>query len=197
MHEIRTQRLLMRRWRESDREPFAAMNADPEVMRHFPARLSRAESDRTVDRLDGLFDEHDWGVWALEVLASGRFIGFTGLNPLPDGVPGAGEPEVGWRLARHAWGHGYATEAARAALEVATAHRLPVVWSITAVTNVASQAVMQRLGLVRHGFFEHPRVPEGHPTRPHVAYRTPGPGQTATQRGTPPGPSAGTPTAAR
>lgn len=170
--EIRTERLLMRRWRDEDREPFAAMNADPEVMRHFPAPLARSASDALVDRLDGLFAQHGWGVWALETLGTGQFIGFTGLNPLPEGVPGAGEPEVGWRLARHAWRQGYATEAARAALTVAADHRLPVVWSITAVTNEPSQAVMRRLGLVRHGFFEHPRVPEGHPTRPHVAYRT-------------------------
>ena len=174
MDEVRTERLLMRRWRDDDREPFAALNADPEVMRYFPAPLTRAESDALVVRLDGLFPEHGWGVWALELLESGAFLGFTGLNPLPDGVPGAGEPEVGWRLARPAWHHGYATEAARAALGVALGRlRMRRVWSITAVTNTPSQAVMKRIGLVQHSLFEHPRLPAGHPLRPHVAYRTP------------------------
>jgi RimJ/RimL family protein N-acetyltransferase len=113
-------------------------------------------------------------VWVLEDLATGGFLGYTGLNPLPAGVPGAGEPEVGWRLARHAWHQGFATEAGRTALDLATGSlAIPVVWSVTAVLNEPSQAVMRRIGLVRHGFFEHPRVPEGHPTRPHVAYRSP------------------------
>jgi len=173
--EIRTERLLMRRWRDSDLAPFAAMNADPEVMRYFPAPLDRAESDRLVERFERHFDEHGWGPWALELLDGGAFLGFTGLNPLPPGVPGAGEPEVGWRLARHAWHRGLASEAARAALAAAAGPlALPVVWSVTAVLNEPSQAVMRRIGLVRHGLFEHPRVPEGSPLRPHVAYRKPG-----------------------
>jgi RimJ/RimL family protein N-acetyltransferase len=174
--EIRTERLLMRRWRESDRAPFAALNADPEVMRYFPAPLDRETSDRLVDRLEQRFEEQGVGLWVLELPENGEFIGFTGLNPMPQGVPGSGDLEVGWRLARHAWHQGYATEAARAALEVGLERvGLPVVWSITAVLNVPSQRVMQRLGMVRHGTFEHPVLEVGHPLRPHVAYRiTPG-----------------------
>jgi RimJ/RimL family protein N-acetyltransferase len=171
--QIRTERLLMRRWRDSDRTPFAALNADPEVMRYFPAPPDRAESDRLIDRFEQRFDQQGFGLWALEVFATGDFIGFTGLNPMPDGVPGAGDQEVGWRLARHAWHRGYATEAARAALDVGL-HRLalPVIWSMTAVLNAPSQAVMQRLGMVRHGTFDHPRIEMGHALRPHVVYRT-------------------------
>jgi hypothetical protein len=105
----------MRRWREADREPFAALNADPEVMRYFPAPLDRAASDATVDRIEDLFLRQGFGLWALEVSATGEFIGFTGLNPMPGGVPGAGGMEVGWRLARGAWHQGYASEAAAAA----------------------------------------------------------------------------------
>jgi RimJ/RimL family protein N-acetyltransferase len=173
-HELRTGRLVMRRWRNADRAPFAAMNADPEVMRHFPAPRDRWESDALVDRFEAHFDAHGFGTWALEVAATGEFIGFTGLLPMPDGVPGTGDHEVGWRLARHAWHQGYATEAGRAALAEALGRlRMARVWSITAVTNTPSQAVMERIGLVRHGFFEHPAVPVGHPVRPHVAYRTP------------------------
>lgn len=170
--ELLTERLLLRRWRASDRDPFAVMNADPEVMRHFPHLQSREESDASVDRFEQRFTEQGFGLWALELRDSGEFIGFTGLNPMPDGVPGAGGMEVGWRLTRRAWGNGYATEAARAALEVAFGGLgFREIWSITAVTNVPSQAVMRRLGMSEHAFFDHPRVPEGSAVRPHVAYR--------------------------
>ncbi|MCG2806352.1 GNAT family N-acetyltransferase [Propionicimonas sp.] len=170
--EIQTERLLMRRWRDSDRAPFAALNADPEVMRYFPAPLDRGGSDQLIDRIEDRFDQQGFGLWALEVLESGEFIGFTGLNPMPAGVPGAGDQEVGWRLDRHAWHQGYATEAARAALDVGLDQLgLPVIWSMTAVINLPSQAVMQRLGMVRHGLFDHPKIELGRALRPHVAYR--------------------------
>ena len=197
----------MRRWREDDREPFAAMNADPEVMRYFPAPLDRAASDALVDRIEDLFGRQGFGLWALEIagpepaspepadaeaastepastepastelagpeLAStGEFIGFTGLNPMPPGVPGAGGLEVGWRLARHAWHHGYATEAAMAAAGVAfEGAGVAEIWSMTAVANVPSQAVMRRLGMTLHTRFDHPAIEASHPLRPHVAYR--------------------------
>lgn len=163
----------MRRWRDSDRAPFAAMNADPEVMRYFPAPLDRAESDRSIDRFEQRFDEQGFGLWALEVIATGEFIGFTGLNPMPEGVPGFGDQEVGWRLARHAWHQGFATEAALAALDVGLRNvGFPVIWSLTAVLNTPSQAVMQRLGMVRHATVDHPNVEAGHALRSHVVYRT-------------------------
>ena len=175
LSEIRTARLLMRRWRDGDRSPFAAMNADPEVMRYFPATLSRAESDQLVDRIEERFDQQGFGLWALELLESGQFIGFTGLNPMPDGVPGTGDQEVGWRLDRRAWHRGYATEAARAALDAGLdTLGLPVIWSMTAVLNLPSQAVMQRLGMALHQHFDHPRIAAGHPLRPHVVYRSAG-----------------------
>ena len=107
---VRTDRLVMRRWLESDRAPCAAMNADPEVMRYFPATLDRAASDAGVDRIEELFGQQGFGLWALEIAETAEFIGFTGLNPMPAGVPGAGGTEVGWRLVRRAWHQGYATE---------------------------------------------------------------------------------------
>ena len=169
---IRTDRLVMRRWREADREPYAALNADPEVMRYFPAALTRGESDASVDRIEALFERQGYGLWALEVAATGQFIGFTGLNPMPEGVPGAGGMEVGWRLARHAWHQGYATEAARAAAGVAfDGAGLPEIWSMTAVLNRPSQAVMLRLGMTPDALFEHPALIAGHPLRRHIAYR--------------------------
>lgn len=162
----------MRRWREDDRAPFAAMNADPEVMRYFPALLDRAASDALVDRIEDLFGRQGFGLWALELASTAEFIGFTGLNPMPPGVPGAGGLEVGWRLARHAWHHGYATEAAVAAAGVAfEGAGVAEIWSMTAVANAPSQAVMRRLGMTLHTRFDHPAIEAGHPLRPHVAYR--------------------------
>ena len=182
----------MRRWRADDRAPFAAMNADPEVMRYFPAPLDRAASDALVDRIEDLFGRQGFGLWALEVAgpepagpepagpepagpepaSAGGFIGFTGLNPMPPGVPGAGGLEVGWRLARHAWHHGYATEAALAAAGVAFGGAgVAEIWSMTATANLPSQAVMRRLGMTLHSRFDHPAIEAGHPLRPHVAYR--------------------------
>jgi RimJ/RimL family protein N-acetyltransferase len=169
---LRTDRLVMRRWRDDDREPFAALNADPYTMRFFPSTLDRAASDSLVDRLEERFESQGFGLWALEIADTGQFIGFTGLNPMPDDVPGAGGMEVGWRLAREAWHHGYATEAARAALDVAFGHlEMTTIYSMTAVLNEPSQAVMRRLGLTEWTRWDHPRIPEGNPLRPSVTYR--------------------------
>lgn len=125
--EPRTERLLMRTRRAADREPFAAMNSDPEGMRYFPAPMTRAESDAFVDRIEGLFAVNGYGLWALEVVANGEFVGFTGLNPTPEGVPGSGGVEVGWRLAAGALSVelGLCERAGRAALEVAFGARGP------------------------------------------------------------------------
>lgn len=174
LDEMRTHRLLLRRWREEDHVPFAAMNADPEVMELFPAPLDRTSSDALVSRIEAGFAEHGFGLWALEVGSNGGFIGFTGLS-----VPGFEATftpvvEVGWRLAREAWGHGYATEAANAALEAAFGPlALAEVVSFTSVANVRSQAVMRRLGMTRDPIedFDHPSIPSGHPLSRHVLYR--------------------------
>jgi RimJ/RimL family protein N-acetyltransferase len=168
---IRTDRLIMRRWRESDLEPFADLNADAETMRYFPSTLDRAASDAFAGRIEARFEQQGYGLWALEVAQTGQFIGFTGLNPVPDGIPGASGMEVGWRLSRQAWHHGYATEAAMAALDVAfDGAGLTEIWSMTAVLNEPSQAVMRRIGLTEFNFFEHPSVPAGSPLRAHVMY---------------------------
>ncbi len=164
----------MRRWRDDDREPFAALNADPEVMEHFPAPLTRSQSDAMVDRIERAFDEHGYGLWALEVGQTGRFIGFTGLAWQRFEAPFTPVLEVGWRLARHTWGHGYAAEAARRAVaEGFAVAGVDEIVSMTAVRNARSRAVMERLGMTRDPArdFDHPAVPEGHPLRPHVLYR--------------------------
>ena len=162
--ELRTERLLLRRWRDQDRAPFAALNADPVVMEHFPATLTRAESDAMVDRIEAQFGEHGYGLWAVEV--DGRLAGFTGLA-WQLGLPFSPALEVGWRLAADCWGKGYATEAARAAMEVGLRH-VPSIVSMTGRNNERSQRVMERLGMRRESEFDHPRSPER-----HLLYRTP------------------------
>jgi RimJ/RimL family protein N-acetyltransferase len=175
MTELTTSRLLLRQWRESDKTPFARMNADPEVMEHFPSVMTIEQSDDFVDRMYTHLAKHGWGLWAVEVLATGEFIGFVGLWPIGfDPFRQREQREIGWRLKRSAWGHGYASEAAATTLEYAFAHLgWPEVVSFTAVGNVRSQAVMTRIGMVRDpsSDFDHPRAPEGHPVRPHVVYR--------------------------
>ncbi|HEY3737097.1 MAG TPA: GNAT family N-acetyltransferase [Jatrophihabitans sp.] len=170
--EIRTDRLLMRRWRDSDREPFAALNADPEARRYFPSTLSREVSDADIDSYEEKWERNGVGLWALERLDTGEFLGFTGLNPMPENGPGEGFYEVGWRLAQPAWHQGFATEAARAALDVAF-ERLDVaeIWSHTAVANRPSIAVMLRLGLRHVTTAPHPRLPDDSPLSQHVYYR--------------------------
>lgn len=167
--ERRTERLDMRAWTEADLDPFARMNADPEVMEHFPALLTREQSDALAARAQAGLEQNGWGLWALEV--DGRFAGFTGLSR-PSWNPGL--VEVGWRLPRWAWGHGYASEAAREALRVGFEEvGLDEIVSFTAVPNVRSQAVMQRIGMTRDPAddFDHPSVPHGHRLERHVLYR--------------------------
>jgi len=169
-----TDRLLLRQWREEDRRPFAELNADPEVMRYFPAPLTRAESDGFVDWASAHVAEHGWGLWALEERASGAFLGFTGLAEARFEAAFTPAVEIGWRLRRDAWGRGYASEAARAVLADAfDGLALEEVVSFTAVANERSRAVMVRLGMTRDPAddFDHPEVPEGHPRRPHVLHR--------------------------
>jgi len=170
----RTERLLLRRWRDSDREPFAALNADPAVMEQFPAPLTPARSDAMVDRIESLFETNGYGLWALEVAGTGEFIGFTGLSPAAFDAPFTPAVEVGWRLARSAWGHGYASEAARRALEIGFEdYGLTEIVSFTSARNVRSQAVMRRIGMTRDPAddFDHPFVATDSPLRPHVLYR--------------------------
>jgi RimJ/RimL family protein N-acetyltransferase len=173
---LRTERLLLRGWRESDLRPFAALNADPEVMRYFPARLSREESDAMVARVSASLAERGWGLWAVE--HHGEFLGLTGLAVPQFEAPFLPAVEIGWRYARSAWGRGYATEAAQAVLAFAFHElRLDEVVSFTAVENRRSRAVMERLGMEHDAAddFDHPRIPEGSPLRRHVLYRAPNP----------------------
>jgi len=172
---IRTQRLVLRRWRDDDREPFATLNADPRVMEHMPETLTRGQSDAFVDSIEACWDGRGWGLWAIEVPEVAPFVGYTGLWPA-DHITGAPAVEVGWRLAHEHWGRGYATEAAREALRVGFEEiRLDEIVSFTVPQNERSRRVMERIGLQHDPprDFDHPRVdPAAHPELVrHVLYR--------------------------
>jgi RimJ/RimL family protein N-acetyltransferase len=164
----------LRPWRDDDRAPFAALNADPLVMRHFPAPLSRAESDALADRLAHQLEDRAFGLWAVEIVDVSPFAGYVGLNVPSFEAPFTPCVELGWRLARAWWNRGYATEGARAAAAYAFATlHLPELVSFTVPDNLASRRVMEKLGMVRDPAedFDHPGLPAGHPLRPHVLYR--------------------------
>jgi len=165
IERVRTDRLLLRRFSDADRSPFAVLNADPLVMERFPSTLDRAASDAMVDRIDAHWNEHGWGLWAVEVAGGSPFVGFVGL--WPGDVAGPGAVEVGWRLAHHAWGRGYAPEGASAALRVGFEHLgLDEIVSFTSVGNANSRRVMDKIGLTHRAErdFDHPSVdPVAHP----------------------------------
>lgn len=172
--ELRTERLLLRAWRDSDRVPFAELNADPVVMEHFPSTLDRATSDAMVDRILDRWAAGRPSLWAVEVPGGAEFIGFVGL--LEPSFVAAFTPcvEIGWRLAAPSWGRGYAPEAARAALT----HGFDTlgadeIVSFTAPANANSRRVMEKLGMHHDPAddFDHPNLPEGDPLRRHVLYR--------------------------
>jgi len=161
---------MLRQWRPADRQPFAALNADPEVMEHLHGLMTREESDAFVDRIEAHWRDRGFGLWALEVPDEAELIGYTGLAVHPF-MP---QPEIGWRLARRFWGRGLATEAARAALADGFERvGLEEVVSFTIPANVRSTRVMERLGMTHdpRDDFDHPRFPPGHRLSRHVLYR--------------------------
>jgi RimJ/RimL family protein N-acetyltransferase len=148
--ELITPRLRLRGWSDQDRAPFAALNADPEVMRFFPGTRTRAESDAMIDRFRAGFAERGFGLWAVEVRADRSFAGFVGLNPAPPTAPAAPATEIGWRLARRHWGQGFAPEAARAVLAHAFGPLgFSELVSFTTAANVPSRRVMEKIGMTR------------------------------------------------
>lgn len=171
---LHTERLVLRPWRDEDLEPMAALNADPETMRYFPAPLHREQSDSFVEHMTASFAAFGHAMWAVEVVDGPPLVGAVGL--LRPRFEASFTPcvEVGWRLAKEHWGRGYATEAARASLDYGFGELgLTEIVSFTAVLNRPSQAVMERLGMTRDpgADFVHPHVPAGSPLGPHVLYR--------------------------
>ena len=172
--ELRTERLRLRGWTSSDLVPFAALNADPRVMEYFPAPLSREQTRALVARIEAHFDEHGFGLWAVEVPGVTPFAGFVGLSVPRFKAHFTPCVEIGWRLAAEYWGRGYATEAAAEALRFGfETLSLREIVSFTVPANLRSRRVMERIGMVHDpaGDFDHPALPEGHPLRRHVLYR--------------------------
>lgn len=170
--ELKTDRLLLRQWRDDDRDAWAAMNADPEVREFFPELLTPEQSAVSLGWFRTELGERGWGWWAVEVVATGEFIGMAGIDPVDEGVPFHGV-EAGWRLARGAWGSGYATEAARAVVGYGfEALGFPEILAIAAAGNVRSHAVMRRIGMSHDPAddFDDPTMPAG-PLRASVLYR--------------------------
>lgn len=171
---VRTKRLILRPWQESDLEPFAQLNADPRVMEYFPSILSRKESDHLARRIIDKLEEQGWGMWAVSVSDVADFIGFIGLHKPSFEAHFTPAVEIGWRLAFDHWGKGYATEGAKAALSYGfETINLPEIVSFTTVKNIRSRRIMEKIGMhhdPKHDF-EHPKLPEQHPLKTHVLYR--------------------------
>ncbi|MDH3660541.1 MAG: GNAT family N-acetyltransferase [Alphaproteobacteria bacterium] len=171
---LRTEQLILRKWRPDDLDPFAAMSADPEVMRYFPARQDRAETEAHIRMITDHLERQPFGWWAVEVPGLFDFAGFAGLLRPRFHAHFTPCVEVGWRLRRDAWGKGYATEAGQACLDFAFERMgIDQVVSMAVVDNRRSRRVMERLGMTRRpeDDFGHPRLPFDHPLRRHVLYR--------------------------
>jgi RimJ/RimL family protein N-acetyltransferase len=169
---IETQRLILRPWRDSDREPFARMCADPRVMEHFPACLTSEESNLLIDRASAYYARDGFTFFAAELRDTAEFIGFIGMSISPPDISDL--PEIGWRLAFDYWNRGLATEGARAVVRFAFEEAgYDQVVAFTTVENRRSRRVMEKLGMTYDPAddFDHPRIPEGHPLRRHVTYR--------------------------
>lgn len=176
MATLTTARLVLRPWRDSDRAPFAALNADPRVMEYFPKTLDRVESDAMIDRIQAHFARHGLGLWAVELPGVAPFIGFVGLWIPEFQTHFSPFVEIGWRLAAEHWGQGYASEGARAAFYYGFGERgLDEIVSMTAVANQRSRRVMERTGMTRSPAddFDHPKLDAGHALCRHVLYRLP------------------------
>ncbi|WP_418983558.1 GNAT family N-acetyltransferase [Alistipes sp.] len=171
MIRIETPRLVLRSWHDDDLPAFAAMNADPRVMEFFPSPLTHAESAAFLRRLREESAAEGFGVYAVERRSDGEFLGLTGLHRVTFSGPLHNQVEIGWRLRAEAWGQGYASEAARACLDRTAERGIGTVVAFTALGNLRSQRVMQRLGMKRVGEFDHPALPAGHPLLRHVLYR--------------------------
>ena len=170
--EAETEHLYLRQWKQSDREPFAKINADPQVMEFFPSILTRVESDALADCFQLEMEKQGWGLWAVESKATKKFIGFVGLKNLSDDFPFSPGVEIAWRLAFSEWGKGLAFEAANEILRIGF-HTLGLkeIFSFTTQANLRSKTLMERLGMKEFGTFDHPKLKDEHPLKRHSLYR--------------------------
>lgn len=170
---IETPRLLLRDWKKEDIPSFTAMNSDPTVMKYFLKRLDKKESLEFYNKIQEEFLMYGYGLYAVEKKENGAFIGYTGFHNITFDVDFAPGVEIGWRLRHEEWNQGFATEAAKACFEYAKKH-LPfrTIWSFTSLPNKSSEKVMQKIGMERIKEFSHPAVPENHPLKQHVLYKS-------------------------
>jgi RimJ/RimL family protein N-acetyltransferase len=170
---LTTARLVLRPFEDTDRQPFFELNTHPLVVESLGTAATRAESDAMIDRYTAELAREGWSFWAVSEAGSPILIGMVGLHRVPPWLPCAPAVEVGWRLHPDAWGHGYATEAAAAALDAGFAAGMDEIVAYTTTRNARSQAVMRRIGMVQDpaGDFDHPSLPENSPLRRHVLYR--------------------------
>lgn len=181
---LSTRRLVLRPWKDDDYQPFAALNADPVVMEHFPAPLNRAESDRFADQARRRLAEDGFGLWAVELPETAPFIGFVGISAATFAADFTPCIEVGWRLAREFWGQGLAPEAAARVVEFGFSELdLQEIFSFTATSNNRSMRVMEKIGMEPAGRFLHPGLPPGHRLEPHILYRLAAPPEARTRKG--------------
>ena len=180
MTTLKTKRLILRPWKETDWAAFAAMNADPRVMEYYPSTLSKEESDQVARRMQSKFEEKGWGLWAVGIPGIADFIGYIGLNHLDPStfpVPFVPAIEIGWRLAFEHWGKGYATEGAKAALAYGfETLNLDEIVAFTAVQNMRSRRIMEKIDMHSDAKddFDNPKLPDGHALKRHVLYRLSG-----------------------
>lgn len=168
---IETERLILRRWKEEDRKPFAEMNGNPNVMKYFPSTLSTEESSAFVDRINSEFEETGYGLYAVETKDTGEFIGYVGFHRFTFDAPFSPNWEIGWRISDKFWHKGYATEAATACINYAREKKMcNTLYSFTAVPNIPSENVMKRIGMSYEMTFMHPKLPHGHRLKEHKLY---------------------------
>lgn len=171
-YTILTDRIGLRQWGSKDYEPFAEMNADPEVRKYFPKLMTHEESDRLIERSMGQIMELGYGFWATDIWATGEFIGMVGIAPVLFESFFTPCTEIGWRLKKSAWGNGYATEAAAACLDYAfNKLNIQEIYSFTAIPNTPSENVMKKIGMQKVGEFDHPNIPDGNWLKRSVLYK--------------------------
>jgi [ribosomal protein S5]-alanine N-acetyltransferase len=170
---IETPRLILRQWTEADHEPFIQLNLDRAVMEFFPYTLTRDESIGQIARITTHIDQYGYGLFAVERKDNRQFIGFTGLSHAQFESYFTPCVEIGWRLSKENWNHGFATEAAKACLKLGL-HTLELsgIYSFTSIHNLRSEQVMVKIGMRKIGLFEHPMIKEGHFLKKHVLYKT-------------------------
>ncbi len=171
MTYIETERLILRSWKQDDLPLFVAMNKDKRVMRYFPATLNDSDTEAFYNRIQNEFNQNGWGLYAVEIKSTGEFIGYVGLHEIGFEAHFTPGVEIGWRLMAEHHNQGYATEAAKSVIRLAKRYGIKRLYSFTAKINAPSERVMQKIGMVKAGEFDHPKLSNDSPLLTHVLYQ--------------------------